>query len=678
MASLLALGSCLPSEPTGSRSRPAETTLLVRADLSGTTVATVVVEVTAPDIAARLVFNISVTDRVALGIITLPAGSDRTITMRAYDAGGVETHSGAVTVAIQPGANPTIAIVLLPLTGDVPINATLGSFAVTVTPARDTVTVGDTVTLTASLLDGNGTPVTGQVAWGTLAPAVATVVSTGRQTARVTAIRPGRTTIVATYGGTAGPATIVVAGWFAAPTGSSDGDGSRRPWDLQTALNGGHGKVQPGDTIWLRGGTYAGTFTTSLTGSSAAPIVVRQYPGERATIDGGSSTLETFTVDGQWAIYWGFEIMQSGTARSCATCLGLRPTGVYVRSAANVKFINLIVHDVGHGTYTENTAHNIEIYGWIIYNGGHENSTRSDGHGIYIKNDGNGWKIARDNVIFDQFGFGVHGYTEASSGQLKNLVFDGNVLFNNGSVSDYTNPNLALGGTGIADNDTVTDQMTYFSPGVGWKSALIGFQNLLNGALTFRGNYLVGGSDVLDVGYWQSLSVSNNTIVGTGRMVDIHDTSTAGWQWSIDQYWHDPLVAAWAFQGIDYPLNAWQAVTGLGATDHAFAGQPAQPQVFVRPNRYEPGRAHVVIYNWSSQAAVLVDLTNVVRVGDRYEVRNVQDVFGTPVASGTYGGGVVSIPMTGVTPPPPIGGSPKPPIKTGPAFDVFVVTSSSP
>src|SRR5437764_1201032 len=107
----------------------------------------------------------------------------------------------------------------------------------------------------------------------------------------------------------------------------------------------------------------------------------------------------------------------------------LRPTGIYVlQSAHDLKFINLIIHDTGHGFYTENTAHNIEIYGCIIYNGGDQNAAsggRSDGHGIYIKGDGNGWKIVRDNVIFDQFGFGIHGYAE--SGQaLKNLVFDGN------------------------------------------------------------------------------------------------------------------------------------------------------------------------------------------------------------------------------------------------------------
>src|SRR5213078_3276221 len=67
-----------------------------------------------------------------------------------------------------------------------------------------------------------------------------------------------------------------------------------RPWNLATALSGGNGKVQPGDTVWLRGGTYAGQFRSTLTGTAAAPIVVRQYPGERAIIDGGGSTSDTF------------------------------------------------------------------------------------------------------------------------------------------------------------------------------------------------------------------------------------------------------------------------------------------------------------------------------------------------------------------------------------------------
>jgi hypothetical protein len=96
-------------------------------------------------------------------------------------------------------------------------------------------------------------------------------------------------------------------------------------------------------------------------------------------------------------------------------------------------------------------------------------------------------------------------------------------------------------------------------------------------------------------------------------------------------------------------------------------------KVFVRPNQYEKGRGNIVVYNWAQQGAVSVDVSKVLSMGDRYEVRNVQNLFGTPVASGTYGGGSISIPMTGVTPPRPIGGSTAGP-KTGPYFDAFVVT----
>ncbi len=210
LLSLIAFGSCLPREPAGVDGGAVLTKLFISAALTGTTVAMVVVEVTAPDIGTPLVFNIPTVNGVAAGAITVPAGSNRTITLRAYDAGGVETHTGSVTLSIQPGMNPAVSIVLNPLTGDVPITVTLGSFSVAVGPATATLAPGDTVRLTATVLDPNSNPVTGQVAWATVAPGVATVVSTGQQTGRVTAVGPGQTTVVAVYGGIAGPATITV------------------------------------------------------------------------------------------------------------------------------------------------------------------------------------------------------------------------------------------------------------------------------------------------------------------------------------------------------------------------------------------------------------------------------------------------------------------------------------
>ena len=81
--------------------------------------------------------------------------------------------------------------------------------------------------------------------------------------------------------------TIFGADFYVSPTAAANGNGSlNSPWKLQTALD--HpSAVQPGDTIWLRGGIYnAPPYTNHLIGTSADPIVVRQYPGERARIDG--------------------------------------------------------------------------------------------------------------------------------------------------------------------------------------------------------------------------------------------------------------------------------------------------------------------------------------------------------------------------------------------------------
>src|SRR5437016_2840494 len=99
LLSLVALGSCLPREPAGVDSRPVQTTLYIRAVLTGTTVATVVVEVSASDIPTPLVFNISAVNGVAAGTIRVSAGSSRAIALRAYDAGGVgrsEEHTSEI------------------------------------------------------------------------------------------------------------------------------------------------------------------------------------------------------------------------------------------------------------------------------------------------------------------------------------------------------------------------------------------------------------------------------------------------------------------------------------------------------------------------------------------------------------------------------------------------------
>ena len=493
--------------------------------------------------------------------------------------------------------------------------------SVVVSPASASVATGNTVQLTATPKDSVGNTLTGRtITWSSSATSVASVSSSGL----VTGVTIGSATITAATGGKSGSSAITVTappppgthtGWYAAPNGSSSGDGSSgRPWNLPTALSGGNGKVQPGDTVWLRGGTYAGQFRSTLTGTAAAPIVVRQYPGERAIIDGGGSTSDTFVADGSYSVFWGFEMTNSDPARCCSTSSFFR-ADMMVSHATHVKFINMIVHDGGPGYYTWSPYGDVEIYGAIIYNIGYDGSDRGHGHGMYLKNDV-GPLVVRDNILFNSYGYGIHAYTNTGDGLLNGIHLEGNVSFNSGTLSAQgTSGNIGNLGQPPANNMAMIDNMTYFSPGIGGSNWLLGSGD----GLTATGNYVVGGTG-MSQGTWTNAIITGNTVITSGT-------------------------------------------------------KPTQPLVFVRPNAYEPGRANVIIYNWSRQASVSVDLSSVLSVGRRYEVRNVQDLFGAPLVSGTFGGGTISFPMAGITPPTPVGLTSSPAPVTGPDFNVFLVTT---
>ena len=94
--------------------------------------------------------------------------------------------------------------------------------------------------------------------------------------------------------------------------------------------------------------------------------------------------------------------------------------------------------------------------------------------------------------------------------------------------------------------------------------------------------------------------------------------------------------------------------------------------------QFEPGRANIVIYNWDLKPSVPVDLTaSGIKVGDHYQIRDVENWFNGPVVSGTYSGAPVSIPMTGLTVMQPFGSIPYPPSHTAPQFGVFVLLSGN-
>lgn len=200
----LALAAC--GDPGTGAAPPAGEALRISASVGQAPVSTLVVEVTAPDIPARLAFNIDVVNGTAAGSIRVPAGLARTITVRALSGGGTETHRGSTTVDVRTGTNPTVSVILLPVDGDQPIEAVLGSIVVTVDPAAGTVALGGTLRLAATVRDGSGNTVPGTVRWATLNQARATVDAAGLVTARDT----GAVDIVAAYAGVGAVARLRV------------------------------------------------------------------------------------------------------------------------------------------------------------------------------------------------------------------------------------------------------------------------------------------------------------------------------------------------------------------------------------------------------------------------------------------------------------------------------------
>jgi probable HAF family extracellular repeat protein len=191
-----------PTEPVSTGTAE----LGVYTDVSGTRITSLQVEVTAPDMAEPIFALIAVEGGVGSGIIRVPAGARRTITVRAFDVLDIETHRGSKTVDVAEGSNPTVSITLQPLQGDVDVDVRIGSITIAISPATATLTVSESLQMTATIQDGDGNEVTGAVVWGSTEPNVAIVDNAGL----VIAVDTGTALIAATFGNVVGIAVVDV------------------------------------------------------------------------------------------------------------------------------------------------------------------------------------------------------------------------------------------------------------------------------------------------------------------------------------------------------------------------------------------------------------------------------------------------------------------------------------
>jgi len=543
--------------------------------------------------------------------------------------------------------------------------------------------------------------------------------------------------------------------FYVAPNGSTSGNGSlSNPWNLQTALN--HpSAVLPGATIYLRGGTYTGKFTSKLRGTQSNPITVRSYPGEWAKIDGYArttlsasinSSTRTMTVanssgfaegmfftfhdgvegleevcqvdsvsgntvtinrgwsgtaavshasgvtvvlgghnlqiDGADTIYRNLEITNSDPVRVQAqpnTQSAPHMRGSCDLRGARVKLINCVLHDMQEGIGGVSSSFGAEIYGCIIYNNGYVQNNVYSGHGMYLQNsDASNPKVIKDSIVFNNFAIGIQGLSQ--TGNTVGMHVIGSVVFGNGAQGGTPLWGVLLGANdGTADDLKVDSSFFYKSPNVSSNALTLDFVSQ-TGRGEVTNTVIGGGRDGIEIKGGSSIKLTGNTVFlnhvgGQEFMMNLKNiSSSAAMTVSANRYFNSSGNTIVFGKNEDFrTFSGWQSAFGvdLSGSTNSNAAPPAN-WVFVRPNQYEPGRAHIIIYNWSQTGTVSVDVSGILNAGDQFEVRNVQNYFASPVIEGTYTGQSLQLPMTGLTVAAPVGMS-SGPAHTGVRFNTFVL-----
>ncbi len=357
----------------------------------------------------------------------------------------------------------------------------------------------------------------------------------------------------------------------------------------------------------------------------------------------------------------------------------------------NIRVINCFLHDGGVNISWFNQSENSEVYGSFSFNGGWSSALRGHGHGTYTQNidctDRPSQKAFRETVFFHAFDLGAMAFS-GGCGPVQNYLYEGVVTFNNAAPHNafLANADHAVFPTWL--NGHGYGEAVYLGSRLGTRATLRNvytFNNELEDPMRYSTAIRVDGAGRPV----SELSVENSVFTGTYSPVALYDIAmlrfvgnkvvagvlpddppygvisfyapgehmTAHFpNYLIDQnsYYRyaGPVKMAvrnsTASTDTAVPFATWQSSYGWDQGGTAATGLPTTNWVYVRPNAYEAGRAHVVVYNWEDMASVSADLSNIgLNDGQAFKVYNVQsfksdldvnnpDYYGNVVGSGTF------------------------------------------
>lgn len=239
------------------------------------------------------------------------------------------------------------------------------------------------------------------------------------------------------------PATLYVA-----PNGNDTNDGRSPDQPLRTITHATQ-IVQPGDTVYLRGGTYPIQVRFDRSGTANQPITWTSYPGEWAILDGSDQTPvvsgDRVWVQANWNVFANFEV-RNGPSE-----------GIQLYQAHDNLFSNIVTH----GHHTSGVLVMLSNRNRFEYLTTYDNYDRYNPSGLE-GDDADGISISTGdrNVLYR-----VIAYANSDDGidawRSTNTIIDSSISYDNGRGAYGNGNGIKAGGNAEANHTIVRNSIAF-------------------------------------------------------------------------------------------------------------------------------------------------------------------------------------------------------------------------